>query len=40
MKLLLLLYLCDYYSIIVPEKKHFLFFLILSVDKREHQCYY
>nr|DAO52451.1 MAG TPA: hypothetical protein [Caudoviricetes sp.] len=24
----------------VPEKKHFLFFLNLSVDKREHQCYY
>jgi len=40
LKLLLLLYLCDYYSTNVPKKKHFLFFLILSVDKREHQCYY
>nr|DAO16544.1 MAG TPA: hypothetical protein [Caudoviricetes sp.] len=35
MKLLLLLYLCDYYNTIVPKKKHFLFFLILCVDKRE-----
>nr|DAJ39114.1 MAG TPA: hypothetical protein [Caudoviricetes sp.] len=26
MKLLLLLYLCDYYSINVPKKKHFFYF--------------
>lgn len=35
LKLLLLLYLCDYYTTNVPKKKQFLFFLILSVDKRE-----
>ena len=35
-----MLYLCEYYNTNVPEKKHFLFFLILSVDNRERPCYY
>nr|DAT00506.1 MAG TPA: hypothetical protein [Caudoviricetes sp.]DAW41760.1 MAG TPA: hypothetical protein [Caudoviricetes sp.] len=35
-----MLYLCVYYITNVPEKKHFFIFLNLSVDKREHQCYY
>nr|DAU43932.1 MAG TPA: hypothetical protein [Caudoviricetes sp.] len=35
LKLLLFLYLCDYYITNVPKKKHFLFFLVSVVDKWE-----